>query len=57
MRFRICSLFSLVDNGWMVNLRPDRALRWEAEGHQLGRPGRVLGQADTSKVVTPACVS
>jgi hypothetical protein len=39
IRFRVCSLFSSGDNGWMVNLRPGGALRgkqriisWEGRG-------------------------
>jgi hypothetical protein len=33
-RFMVCSLFSSVDNDWMVNLRPGEALRekWRIVG-------------------------
>jgi hypothetical protein len=31
MRYRVCSIFSLVGNDWMDNLRPGDALRWKAE--------------------------
>jgi hypothetical protein len=56
-RLRACSLFSLVGNGWMVNLRPGEALRWKAEDRQLGKAGRAMWQVGTSKVVAPVGVS
>jgi hypothetical protein len=34
-------------------LRPGGTLRWKAEYHQLGRAGRGLWKAGTSKVVAP----
>jgi hypothetical protein len=49
-------LFTLVGNGWMVNLRPGGALRWKVEDHWLGRTGRVLWKVSTSKVVAPICI-
>jgi hypothetical protein len=49
-------LFTLVGNGWMVNLRPGGALRWKVEDHWLGRVGRVLWKVSTSKVVAPICI-
>jgi hypothetical protein len=50
-------LFNVDGNGWMINLRPGRALRWKAEDRRLGRAGNVMWQAGTSKVVAPAYVS
>jgi hypothetical protein len=38
------------------NLRLGGALRWKAEDHRLGRLESVMWQADSSKVVAPACV-
>jgi hypothetical protein len=32
VRFRICSLFSSVGNGWVVNLRSGEAIGWEGWG-------------------------
>jgi hypothetical protein len=42
----------------MDNLRPDRraVLRWKVEDRQLERPGNVMWQAGTSKVVAPAYI-
>jgi hypothetical protein len=39
MRFRVCPLFSSVDNDWVDNLRPSGALRWKVEttGWECGR--------------------
>jgi hypothetical protein len=56
VRFRGCSLFSLVGNGWMVNLKSGGALRWKAEDRRLEKAGRAMWQASTSKVVAPASV-
>jgi hypothetical protein len=42
MRFRVCSLFGSVDNGWLINLRLGGALRWKAEDRQLGRAESVM---------------
>jgi hypothetical protein len=36
--------------------RPGGALRWKAEDRRLGRAGRVVWKAGTSKVVALACV-
>jgi hypothetical protein len=55
-RFSGCSLFGSVGNDWMDNLRPGGALRWKVEDRRLGMSGSVMWQADTSKVVAPACV-
>jgi hypothetical protein len=58
VRFRVCSLSSSIYNCWMDNLRPDRraVLRWKVEDRQLERPGNVMWQAGTSKVVAPAYI-
>jgi hypothetical protein len=50
------SLFSSVDNSWMINLRSSGALRWKAEDHRLGRAVSVMWKASTSKVVASACI-
>jgi hypothetical protein len=42
--------------GTLVKWRPGGALRWKAEDRRLGRAGRVMWKAGTSKVVAPACV-
>jgi hypothetical protein len=57
VRFRVCSLFGSVGNGWLFNLRSGGALWWKAEDRRLGRTGSVLCKDGTSKVVAPACVS
>jgi hypothetical protein len=48
--------FSPVGNVEIDNLRSDEALRWKAEDCRLGRSGRGLWKAGTSKVVAPSCV-
>jgi hypothetical protein len=57
MRFRVCSPFSSVVNGWSINLRPGGTLRWKVEDRRLGREGRVMWKFNTSKVVASAYVN
>jgi hypothetical protein len=40
----------------MFNLRQGGALRWKVEDPRLKRSGSVIWQADTYKIVAPACV-
>jgi hypothetical protein len=42
--------------GILLNWRPDEALRWKVENHQLGRAESVLWKAGTSKVVAPVYI-